>query len=299
MARPPSPPMPEVFAPRLPVAALRERLEYYYQQVRAIILVRQNPITGLLPASTAITAHGDYTDAWVRDNVYSILAVWALALANRQLDAAQGRTYELEQSVVKLMRGLLISMMKQAPKVEKFKASQAPLDAMHAKYDTGTGDVVVGDDEWGHLQLDATSLFLLMLAQMTASGLRIVYSLDEVNFIQNLVYYIGRAYRTPDYGIWERGNKINHGNAELNASSIGMAKAALEALNGLDLFGTGNHQASVLHILPDEIARSRITLDSLLPRESNSKEVDAALLSVISFPAFAVEDVALVEAPIL
>ena len=52
------------------------RLEYYYQQVKIIILSRQNPITGLLPASTAITAHGDYTDAWVRDNVYSILAVW-------------------------------------------------------------------------------------------------------------------------------------------------------------------------------------------------------------------------------
>jgi len=33
----------------------------------------------LLPASTAITAHGDYTDAWVRQ-VYSILAVWGLGL---------------------------------------------------------------------------------------------------------------------------------------------------------------------------------------------------------------------------
>ena len=90
----------------------------------------------------------------------------------------------------------------------------------------------MGDDEWGHLQLDATSLFLLMLAQMTASGLRIVFSLDEVNFVQNLVHYISRAYRTPDYGIWERGNKMNHGIAELNASSIGMAKAALEAMSG-------------------------------------------------------------------
>lgn len=29
---------------------------------------------------------------------------------------------------------------------------------------------VVGDHEWGHLQIDATSLFLLILAQMTASG---------------------------------------------------------------------------------------------------------------------------------
>jgi phosphorylase kinase alpha/beta subunit len=270
-------------------------LDRYYQEVKAIILARQNPVTGLMPASTAINVHGNYTDAWVRDNVYSILAVWGLALAYRKLDDNQGRSYELEHSVVKLMRGLLFAMMRQAHKVEKFKVTQAPLDALHAKYDTGTGDTVVEDHQWGHLQLDATSLFLLMLAQMTASGLQIIFNIDEVNFIQNLIYYIGRAYRTPDYGIWERGNKINHGNPELNASSVGMAKAALEAMSGLDLFGVHGSQASVIHVLPDEIARTRMTLESLLPRESSSKEVDAALLSVIGFPAFAIEDAALVE----
>lgn len=266
------------------------QLEHYYQQVQDIILDRQDPISGLLPASTAITAHGDYTDAWVRDNVYSILAAWGLALAYRRSSEAEGRTYELEQSVVKLMRGLLVSMMRQAHKVERFKHTQDPLDALHAKYDTHTGDIVVGDHEWGHLQLDATSLFLLMLAQMTASGLRIIFTLDEVNFVQNLVHYIARAYRTPDYGIWERGNKSNHGVAELNASSVGMAKAALEAMSGFNLFGTEGGQSSIVHVLSDEIARSRIALESLLPRESISKEVDSAVLSVIGYPAFAVED---------
>ncbi|HEY9696429.1 MAG TPA: glycoside hydrolase family 15 protein [Trichocoleus sp.] len=275
--------------------SLKASLDAYYQEIQAVILDRQNPVTGLLPASTAITAHGNYTDAWVRDNVYSILAVWGLALAYRKLNEDGGRAYELEHSVVKLMRGLLFAMMRQAYKVEQFKVTQAPLDALHAKYDTQTADIVVGDDGWGHLQLDATSLYLLMLAQMTAAGLQIVFTTDEVNFIQNLVYYIGRAYRTPDYGIWERGNKTNHGNPELNASSVGMAKAALEAMNGLNLFGVRGGQASVIHVLPDEIARARITLESLLPRESASKEVDAALLSVIGFPAFAIENSALVE----
>lgn len=277
----------------MPASDLQIRLDYYYDQIRTIILSRQNPITGLLPASTAVNAHGDYTDAWVRDNVYSILAVWGLALAYRKVDESQGRTFELEHSVIKLMRGLLFAMMRQAQKVERFKETQLLLDALHAKYDTHTGDVVVGDDEWGHLQLDATSVFLLMLAQMTASGLQIIFTTDEVNFIQNLVYYIGRAYRTPDYGIWERGNKINHGNPELNASSVGMAKAALEAMNGLNLFGVKGGQGSVIHVMPDEIARSRITLESLLPRESSSKEVDAALLSVIGFPAFAIDNLEL------
>lgn len=277
------------------LAALTERLQDYYHQVKDLILVRQHPVSGLLPASTAVTIHGNYTDAWVRDNVYSILAVWGLALAFRKIDENQGRTYELQQSVVKLMRGLLFAMMQQAKKVEYFKESQDPLEALHAKYDTATGSAVVGDNEWGHLQIDATSVFLLILAQMTASGLQIVFTIDEVNFIQNLVYYVGRAYRTPDYGIWERGNKLNHGKPELNASSVGMAKAALEAMDGLNLFGIQGGQASVVHVLPDEISRARLTLESLLPRESGSKEVDAALLSIIGYPAFAIEDATLVN----
>ena len=35
-------------------------------------------------------------------------------------------------------------------------------------------------------------------------------------------------------------------------------------------------------------------LNSLLPRESSSKEIDAGLLTIISFPAFAVEDQSLI-----
>ena len=104
---------------------------------------------------------------------------------------------------------------------------------------SGTGNTVVGDDAWGHLQIDATSLYILVLAQMTATGvcvcvcvcarararvcvrvfmymcvhlcgcvfvctfnftflgLQIVYTLDEVAFIQNLVFYIESAYVTP------------------------------------------------------------------------------------------------------
>lgn len=265
-------------------------LDNYYRDVQNIILNRQDWISGLLPASTAVTSHGNYTDAWVRDNVYSILAAWGLALAYRKHSANIDKTYILEQSVVKLMRGLLIAMMRQAAKVENFKHTQDPLDALHAKYNTQTGSVVVGDKEWGHLQLDATSLFLLMLAQMTASGLRIVFCTDEVNFVQNLVHYISRAYRTPDYGIWERGNKMNHGIAELNASSIGMAKAALEAMSGCKLFGQQGSQTSLIHVIDDDIGRTRITLESLLPRESISKEVDSAVLSVTGFPAFAVDN---------
>lgn len=47
-------------------ASVRKRLDYYYRAVNAVILNRQNPTTGLIPASVAVTTHGDYRDAWVR-----------------------------------------------------------------------------------------------------------------------------------------------------------------------------------------------------------------------------------------
>ncbi|KAH6944332.1 hypothetical protein HPB50_002705 [Hyalomma asiaticum] len=209
---------------------------------------------------------------------------------NADLDEDRAKTYELEQACIKMMRGLLLAMMRQKDKVEKFKQTQNPADSLHAKYSSQTTATVVGDREWGHLQLDATSLYLLILAQMTASGLQIVFNLDEVNFIQNLVFYIEATYCIPDYGIWERGDKTNHGLPELNSSSIGMAKAALQALDDLDLFGGKGGPFSVIHVLADEAQKCNAVLQSMLPRESNSKEVDAALLSVIGYPAFAVDD---------
>ncbi len=41
--------------------------------------------------------------------------------------------------------------------------------------------------------------------------------MDEVNLVQQLVFCIERAYRTPDYGIWERGSKYNNNTCELHA----------------------------------------------------------------------------------
>uniref|UniRef100_A0A8B9KKN6 Phosphorylase b kinase regulatory subunit n=1 Tax=Astyanax mexicanus TaxID=7994 RepID=A0A8B9KKN6_ASTMX len=168
------------------------RLDAFARLVQETILCHQNPVTGLLPASE------QQKDAWVRDNVYSILAVWGLGMAyrkNADRDEDKAKAYELEQSVVKLMQGLLQCMMRQVAKVEKFKHTQSTKDCLHAKYHTPTCATVVGDDQWGHLQVDATSLYLLVLAQMTASGLRIISNLDEVAFIQNLVFYIEAAYK--------------------------------------------------------------------------------------------------------
>ena len=271
-----------------PAEALRT-LQALDAQIEAVVLARQHPISGLLPASTAHTVHGNYGDAWVRDCVYSIQCVWGLALAYRRLGGHDTRAFELDQRVLQLMRGLLAAMLRQGAKVERFKTSLAPLDAIHAKFDTASGDPVVADDGWGHLQLDATALFLLQLAQLTRSGLVVVQTSHERDFLQNLVYYVSRAYRVADYGIWERGDKGNHGLSERNASSIGLVKAALEALEGLDLYGPHGDGRCQLLIPHDAIVRLRRALRSLLPRESASKEVDSACLAEIGYPAWAVD----------
>ncbi len=51
-------------------------------------------MTGLFPASE------DNHHAWIRDNVYSVLAVWGLSLAYKKvadIDDDRAKTYELEQ----------------------------------------------------------------------------------------------------------------------------------------------------------------------------------------------------------
>ena len=273
----------------IPTARSRELLERIDAQLERVLLQRQHPISGLMPASTAHTVHGNYGDAWVRDGVYTIQAVWGLAIAWRRQGGSARRIFELEQSVLALMRGQLRSMMGQAAKVERFKTSLDPLDALHAKYDTGSGLPVVADNAWGHLQLDATALFLLQLAQLSRAGLVVVTSPAQVAFVQNLIFYVSRAYRIADYGIWERGDKGNNGAPERNASSIGLVKAALEALSGLDLYGPEGDGQARLWVPPDALVRLRRALDGLLPRESASKEVDSACLTVIGYPAWAVE----------
>lgn len=74
-----------------------------------------------------------------------------------------------------------MSMMKQKEKLECFKETQNKMDSLHAKYSSQTGATVETDSGWGHLQLDATSLYLLVLAQMTASGI-IFFPLKSFNF---------------------------------------------------------------------------------------------------------------------
>ncbi|XP_035376622.1 phosphorylase b kinase regulatory subunit beta isoform X2 [Electrophorus electricus] len=268
---------------------LWDKLDLFYRAVKSTILNYQSPTTGLFPVKTC----SDCNEAKVRDSLYCAASSWALALAYRRVDDDMGRTHELEHSAIKGMRGILYCYMRQSDKVESFKQNPSPSTCLHSVFNVHTGDELYSYAAYSHLQIDAVSLFLLYMVEMICSGLQIIYNTDEVSFIQNLVFCVERAYRVPDFGMWERGSKYNNGTTELHSSSVGLAKAALEAINGFNLFGNQGCSWSVIFVDLDAHNRNRQTLCSLLPRESRSHNTDAALLPCISYPAFAVDDDAL------
>ncbi|KAM6195433.1 phosphorylase b kinase regulatory subunit beta isoform 4-T5 [Sarcoramphus papa] len=282
-------PLKSINLPKPEGGSLWDKLDHYYRIVKSTLLLHQSPTTGLFPTKT----YGDNRKAKVHDSLYCAACAWALALAYRRIDDDKGRTHELEHSAIKCMRGILYCYMRQADKVQRFKQDPKPSECLHSVFSAHTGDEVFSHKEYGHLQINAVSLFLLYLVEMISSGLQIIYNTDEVSFIQNLVFCVERAYRVPDFGVWERGSKYNNGSPELHSSSVGLAKAALEAINGFNLFGNQGCSWSVIFVDFDAHNRNRQTLCSLLPRESRSHNTDAALLPCLSYPAFALDDEAL------
>ncbi|XP_054697021.1 phosphorylase b kinase regulatory subunit beta isoform X7 [Grus americana] len=279
-------PLKSINLPKPEGGSLWDKLDHYYRIVKSTLLLHQSPTTGLFPTKT----YGDNRKAKVHDSLYCAACAWALALAYRRIDDDKGRTHELEHSAIKCMRGILYCYMRQADKVQQFKQDPKPSECLHSVFSAHTGDEVLSHKAYGHLQINAVSLFLLYLVEMISSGLQIIYNTDEVSFIQNLVFCVERAYRVPDFGVWERGSKYNNGSPELHSSSVGLAKAALEAINGFNLFGNQGCSWSVIFVDFDAHNRNRQTLCSLLPRESRSHNTDAALLPCLSYPAFALDD---------
>ena len=127
------------------------KLDLYAKIVFKTILQHQDSNTGLM-------SDNENGHAWIRDNVYSILSVWALSLAYKKYsdyDEDRAKSNELERACIKCMRGLLAVMTRQRHKIEQFKENPSPLNSVHAKFGYKTGLPVVGDSEWGHLQVSS------------------------------------------------------------------------------------------------------------------------------------------------
>lgn len=87
------------------VGLLFQQQLFTHRTIGLFFLSIQDPVTGLLPPKINRAKYESGSteylgDAWVRDNVYSILAVWGLSLAykkNADVDEDRARAHELTQ----------------------------------------------------------------------------------------------------------------------------------------------------------------------------------------------------------
>jgi len=219
------------------------------QQHLEIIRELQSP-SGLFLASAHDVSTG-YNKAWLRDNFYITLAF----------------EYADEwDTVEKAWRAILDIFLKHKDKIE-WATKHKPYESwqyIHARYNPETFDEYW--EEWGNKQNDAVGAILYKFCQCNSVGIDILNRDEDKEMIQKLVYYLNSVeyWRDPDNGVWEEFE-------ELHASSIGACVAGLKALSHHEFID-----------LPESIIENgENALDKLLPRESESKFVDLAQLSLI------------------
>lgn len=208
--------------------------------------------TGLFLASSKNVETG-YDKAWLRDNVYEALAF----------------EYAGDWEVVsKTYHTLLDIFDKHIDKIN-WAITNKPFESwqfIHARYNPETLEEFW--ESWGNKQHDAVGAVLFKIADFESKGKSVLRNERDRRTVQTLIYYICNVeyWHDADSGMWEE-------NEEVHASSIGAVLAALKKwkeVGGMD-------------VDQDAINRGQNALDKLLPRESESKFTDLALLSLI-FP---------------
>lgn len=206
--------------------------------------------SGLFSASKPTVATG-YDKAWLRDNFYECIA------------------FEVVQdweSVEKTYRALLDIFKKHEAKID-YAISKKPEythQFIHARYHPETFDEFW--EEWGNKQNDSIGCILFKIGELEKAGAGILRDDDDRRIVQKLVDYLSTLeyWHDEDSGMWEEAE-------EVHASSIGACVAGLEMIRGVE--GVEVHR--------DLIKKGYAALAKLLPRESEKKFVDLALLSLV------------------
>lgn len=203
--------------------------------------------SGLFSAASKKVKTG-YDKAWIRDNIYCTL----------------GLELNDKEETIKTYQALFDIFLKHEYKIKhaiKHKPNYA-YEYIHARYDPVTYQEF--NEEWGNKQNDAIGAFLFKIAKLLDKDYNIIRNKNDLRIIQELVFYLESIeyWQDKDNGIWEE-------NEEIHASSVGACLAGLKAIS--------NH-VYVPRIL---IKKGKESLNKLLPRESETKETDLALLSLI------------------
>lgn len=196
--------------------------------------------------------HTGYDKAWLRDNFYECMAF----------------EYVGHWDVVRTTyRAILNIFLKHEAKIDAAIAHkpESSFEYIHPRYHPDTFDEFW--EEWGNKQHDAVGAILFRLGELANHGAyNVIETADDKRIVQKLVNYLGSIeyWMDPDNGMWEEAE-------EVHASSVGACVAGLKKINELDY----------IHVPAELIANGEAVLHKLLPRESQKKFVDLALLSLI------------------
>lgn len=193
-----------------------------------------------------------YDKSWLRDNFYETIAFEVLG------------DWE---TVEKTYRAILEIFLKHEGKIDHAIAVKPKnaFEYIHARFHPETFDEFW--DSWGNKQNDAVGCILFRIGELEINHQRsILKTPDHIRIINKLVKYLESIeyWKDHDSGMWEE-------NEELHASSIGACVAGLISIKRLPRI-----EVPIYLIQKGERA-----LRTLLPRESDKKFVDLALLSLI------------------
>lgn len=235
---------------RLRKAGSKKRLsrKHLIEQHERVLKDLQYP-TGLFAASRRDVPTG-YDKSWLRDNFYECLAFEVLG----------------EWKVVqKTYRALLDVLRKHEAKID-WAICHKPehrYQYIHARVHPETFEEFW--EEWGNKQNDAVGAILFRIGELENAGFSVLKDGKDKELVQKLIYYLKSIeyWHDRDSGMWEE-------DEEVHASSIGACIAGLKSVRALGFD------------VPDWLVRNgEESLQALLPRESERKFVDLALLSLI------------------
>ena len=233
----------------------------FQQEIAAhldIIRSMQTPSGAFLAAPIDVPT--GYDKSWLRDNYFITLGFLETGNYREVKDAA---------------KALLTVFVKHKDKIS-WAIENKPHESwqyIHARFNPETFEEYW--EEWGNRQNDAVGEVLNLIVDLELRGEGVIENDDERDMVQKIVDYLVTLeyWNDPDNGIWEE-------NVEVHASSIGAVVAALKKAD----------QLSWVRVPAEAIAKGEQALRELLPRESDTKFADLALLSLIYPFAVTTED---------
>lgn len=207
--------------------------------------------SGLFAASKKEVETG-YNKAWLRDNFYECLAFEVMS----------------DWKTVKKTYDAVLKIFKKHEYKIDYAIAKKPAHThqyIHARYNPETFDEYW--EEWGNKQNDSIGCILFKIGELESlKKVKILKTKKDLEIVQKLVDYLSTLeyWHDKDSRVWEE-------NEEVHASSVGACVAGLKMISNV----------RGIKVPEELIIKGQQTLNKLLPRESEKKFVDLALLSLI------------------